>query len=130
MIHLNDLRQFAAIGIVKAPFAHLKGMRHKSLKRRIEEDLEGLAVRREWAKVCRVVFDDDTSDDDDTSISMGEEKTLLDLAVQRAHDCVSNSWCPFRGRHRKSLPVFSRDLNDNETGDQLPWLTEDEFLEK
>ena len=120
-----------AIGIVVPSFVHLKGMPRKSLKRCIEEDLEGLVVRREWAKVCRVMFDDDTSsDDDDSSISMGQENTLLDLAVQRAYDYVSNSRYLFRGRHRKSLPVFGRDLNDDETGDQLPWLTEEEFLEK
>ena len=104
-------------------------MPRKSLKRCIEEDLEQLVVQREWAKVCRVMFEDDSSEEVD-SISVGEENTLLDLAVQRAHDFVSNSRCPFRGRYRKSLPVFTRDLNDDETGNQLPWLTEEEFLVK
>ena len=111
-------------------------MPRKSLKRCVEEELEHLHLQREWKKVCRFIFEDDDEEEKDdadggdgSSLSSGDE--LIDLAVSSACDQVLCSRHLFREpRCRQPQDVFVRNLQEPTNDDELPWLTEDEFLEK
>ena len=90
------------------------------------EDLEAIYIKGQLKHVMDIVLDHDQPLEDDT---IGD---VLDMAVEGAYKNVCNSRYIDRQPYRKGMSedIFRRDLYDDETGDQLPWLTDEEFLQK
>lgn len=97
-------------------------MPRKSLKRAVLEELESVFIGRKVDKVLRVIIEDKEDDVAD----------FLDMAVNGAYDALCSRRYLFRPSARKGLgsQIFQRDLCEEISEDKLPWLTEDEFLQK
>ena len=99
-------------------------MPRKSDRARVLDDLEGLYTRTQVKEVLNIVVDR-TVEDDDTI------EQIMRLAIEAGYYGVLNSRYLFRGPYRnKAHQIFERDLYEDETGEQLPWLTDEEFLQK
>ena len=96
-----------------------------SLRKRVLKELEGACIRRELDFVLRLVSGDDECERDPIA-------EILDLAVRSCCLNLLDSRYLIRRPYRKGLGVqlFSRDLFDDESGDNLPWLTDEEFIQK
>ena len=101
-------------------------MPRKSLRKAVLEDLEDLHLLRQVRKLLDVVAFDGTSESEDTI------EQCMGMAIEGAYEATLNKRYIDRRPYRsgKEQGIFQRDLYEDETGEQLPWLTDDEFLQK
>eukprot|EP00978_Attheya_sp_CCMP212_P013581 scaffold34094_cov42-Attheya_sp.AAC.3 len=97
-----------------------------SLRRKVLENLARLQEERATKKAIRGVLHDESSEGNSTLSG------LLNTGIEDAYYAVSGRRYLWRNKYRrgKSEAIFHRDLNINQTEEQLPWLNDDEFLEK
>lgn len=101
---------------------HLR-MPRKSKKRLLEEELSDLVEERQLLALRRQTFP--INEDEERDEWMDD---MVDMAAVAAYNTVCNVRYVFReDKYRKPRPVFVRDM---ETPGPLPWLTDDEFLQK
>lgn len=99
-------------------------MPRKSRKRLLEEELSNLVQERQFLALGRETFliDEEEEEREDWL------EEMIDSAVFAAYNNVRNVRYVFREtKYRRSQSVFVRDM---ETQGPLPWLTDNEFLQK
>ena len=96
-------------------------MPRRSRKQRVLRKLRELATEYTW----RGLLQNTTGDDDTLEEVVG---VLINAATNQVESRRYLN-CP-KYRMGGSFDIFERDLSSNETGEQLPWLSEDEFLQK
>ena len=96
-----------------------------SQRRRVVQELEGLFLRTQVKDILNLVLDRQKEDDDTID-------QVFTLAIRAGYfGVLSRRYLLPRGSYRGYCHrIFERDLYEDETGEQLPWLHCDEFLQK
>ena len=101
-------------------------MPRKSVKASLMEELEQKKVELSLKALLRHLSDSESSEE--SSSSSGITRTLdeiTEMAIDSAMDTLSTARHAFHPKNRSGTDqsVFIRDLHDEETGKQLPWLS-------
>ena len=95
-------------------------MPRKSFRQEVLEELEELYMKRQVKNLLDLVSDRQPEDGDSLDEIMG-------LAIEAGYEEVLNRRYidrpPYRTGYKQG--IFERDLNEDETGEQLPWLSEE-----
>ena len=100
-----------------------------SFKQKVVTNLQKIWLDRQAKRLVRFVAHDGSSSNNSSNDTI---EAILDLASDAALKNVNNNryiWRP-KYRHGNSNQIFERDLYEDPTGNQLPWLTDEEFREK
>ena len=107
-------------------------MPRTSYKQKIVTNLKKIWLDRQAKRLLNFVLHDGSNSGNNDNNDNSTIDAILDLASDAAWRNANNQRYIFFPKYRKgnNLHIFARDLYEDPTGEQLPWLTDEEFREK